>query len=118
MNKESSKKKRKSSAMDEESSKKKLVEFENHVYGLMKNYAVSSEISYLRVASWNGGEGIEKLWELLRAFAMENWILSYFTISKNYFINYTILFYNTPNIPIFIFLLYSLKYYILSTKII
>ncbi|KAK7855979.1 senescence-associated carboxylesterase 101, partial [Quercus suber] len=44
MNKESSKKKRKSSAMDEESSKKKLVEFENYVYGLMKNYAVSSEI--------------------------------------------------------------------------
>ena len=30
--------------MDEESSKKKLVEFENYVYGLMKNYAVSSEI--------------------------------------------------------------------------
>ena len=44
MNKESSKKKRKSSAMDEESSKKKLVEFENYVYGLMKNYAVSAEI--------------------------------------------------------------------------
>ncbi|KAK7833066.1 senescence-associated carboxylesterase 101, partial [Quercus suber] len=44
MNKESSKKKRKASAMDEESSKKKLVEFENYVYGLMKNYAVSSEI--------------------------------------------------------------------------
>ena len=44
MDKESSKKKRKSSAMDEESSKKKLVEFENYVYSLMKNYAVSSEI--------------------------------------------------------------------------
>ena len=44
MNKESSKKKRKAGAMDEESSKKKLVEFENYVYGLMKNYAVSSEI--------------------------------------------------------------------------
>ncbi|XP_050271353.1 senescence-associated carboxylesterase 101-like isoform X2 [Quercus robur] len=44
MNKESSKKKRKASAMDEESSKKKLVEFENYIYGLLKNYAVSSEI--------------------------------------------------------------------------
>ena len=44
MNKESSKKKRKASAMDEESSMKKLVKFENNVYGLMKNYAVSSEI--------------------------------------------------------------------------
>ncbi|KAM4132756.1 hypothetical protein ACJW30_01G276100 [Castanea mollissima] len=44
MNKESSKKKRKSIAMDDESSKEKLVEFENYVYGLMKNYAVSPEI--------------------------------------------------------------------------
>ena len=40
---------------------------------------------------------------------MENTILSYFTISKNYFINYTIPFYNTPNIPTFIFLYNTLK---------
>jgi len=52
------------------------------------------------------------------AFAMENCILSYFIISKNYFMNYTIPFYNTSNIPIFIFLFYSLKEYILPTKII
>ena len=34
-----------------------------------------------------------------RAPTPRNAILSYFTISKTYFINYTILFYNTPNIP-------------------
>ena len=43
---------------------------------------------------------------------MKNCFISYFTISKNYFINYTITFYNTPNISIFIFLFYSLKLYI------
>jgi len=45
----------------------------------------------------------------LRAFTMGNCILSCITISKNYFINYTIPFYNPPNIPIFIFLFYLLK---------
>ena len=46
---------------------------------------------------------------LIRAFTMGNAILFYFTISKSYFISYTIPFYNTPNIPTFIFLFYSLK---------
>ena len=46
----------------------------------------------------------------IRAFTMKNAILSYFTIPKNYFINYTILFYNIPNIPFFIYIIYSLKY--------
>ena len=37
-----------------------------------------------------------------RAFTFRISILFYFTLSKNYFINYTILFYNTLNIPTFI----------------
>ena len=37
--------------------------------------------------------------KLIRVFIYQNSIPSYFTILKNYFINYTILFYNTPNIP-------------------
>ena len=40
----------------------------------------------------------------IRAFTTGNAILFYFTISKSYFINYTIPFYNTSNIPTFIFL--------------
>ena len=46
---------------------------------------------------------------VLRAFTSANSIIFYFTISKTYFINYTIPFSNTPNIPTFIFLFYSLK---------
>ena len=38
----------------------------------------------------------------LRAFTSQNSISSYFTIPKNYFINYNIPFYNTLNIPTFI----------------
>ena len=45
----------------------------------------------------------------LRAFPFRNFILSYLTILKNYFINYIILFYNTPNIITFIFLYNTLK---------
>ena len=41
-------------------------------------------------------------------------ILSYFTISKNYFINYTIPFYNTPNIPKLYFFLILFKYSFLT----
>ena len=42
-------------------------------------------------------------------------ILSYFTISKNYFINYTISFYNIPNIPklYFFFILFKYSFLIL-----
>ena len=42
-------------------------------------------------------------------------ILSYFTISKNYFINYIIPFYNTPNIPklYFFFILFKYSFLIL-----
>ena len=46
---------------------------------------------------------------LIRAFTMGSAILFYFTISKSYFISYTIPFYNTPNIPTFIFLFNLLK---------
>ena len=47
--------------------------------------------------------------DALRVFTSENSIPSYFTIPKSHFINYIIQFYNTPNIPTFIFLFYSLK---------
>ena len=47
--------------------------------------------------------------QALRAFTTRNAVLSYFTISKSYFINCTIPFYNIPNIPTFIFPFYSLK---------
>ena len=46
---------------------------------------------------------------LIGAFASTTSIIFCFTILKNYFINYTILFYNTTNIPTFIFLFYLLK---------
>ena len=44
-----------------------------------------------------------------REFASAISILFYFTILKSYFINYIIQFYNTTNIPTFIFIFYSLK---------
>ena len=56
--------------------------------------------------------------KLLRAFVSENIILSCFIISKNYFINYTIPFYNTSNIPTFIFPILLIKIIYLPNKII
>ena len=56
--------------------------------------------------------------KLLRAFVSGNTILSYFTISKSYFINYTIPFYNTSNIPTFIFPILLVKIIYLPNKII
>ena len=44
-----------------------------------------------------------------RALASGNATLSHFTISKSYFINYTIPFYNTPNIPKFYFAILHIK---------
>ena len=49
----------------------------------------------------------------IRAFTIENVITSYFTISKSYFINYTISFYNTHNIPKLYYFTILLKYYFL-----
>ena len=49
----------------------------------------------------------------IRAFTMENIIPSYFTISKSYFINYTISFYNAHNIPKLYYFTILLKYYFL-----
>ena len=49
----------------------------------------------------------------LRASVLKNATLSYFTIPKNYFINYTIPFYNTPYIPKLYYFTFSLKYYFL-----
>ena len=46
----------------------------------------------------------------VRASTTGNLILSYFTISKSYFINYTIPFYNTPNIPKLYFFPILFKY--------
>ena len=47
----------------------------------------------------------------LRASALKNATLSYFTIPKSYFINYIILFYNTPYIQKLYYFTFSLKYY-------
>ena len=48
-----------------------------------------------------------------RASPTENVIQFYFTIPKDYFTNYTIPFYNTPNIPKFYFFPILFKYFIL-----
>ena len=45
----------------------------------------------------------------IRASPSQNSIIFYFTIFKNYFINYTIQFYNIPNISTFILQYYTLK---------
>ena len=47
------------------------------------------------------------------AFKSQNFISLYFIILKNYFINYTIPFYNTPSIPKFYFFPILFKYFIL-----
>ena len=48
---------------------------------------------------------------------MENVILSYFTIPKSYFINYTIQFYNTPSIPKLYYFTILLKYYFFNLSL-
>ena len=53
----------------------------------------------------------------VRALASGNATLSHFTISKSYFINYTIPFYNTPNIPKFYFAILHFKIIYLHNKI-
>ena len=45
----------------------------------------------------------------VRASALKNATLSYFTILKSYFINYTISFYNTPYIQKLYYFTFSLK---------
>ena len=54
---------------------------------------------------------------LLRASALKNAILSYFTISKSYFINYIIPFYNTPYIQKLYYFTFSLKYYFFNLSL-
>ena len=54
---------------------------------------------------------------ILRVLALGNVILSHFTISKSYSINYTIPFYNTPNIPKFYFTILHIKIIYLNNKI-
>ena len=49
-------------------------------------------------------------WWYIRASTVGFAISSYFTIPKSYFINYIILFYNTPNIPKLYFFLILFKY--------
>ena len=51
--------------------------------------------------------------DIIRASALKNATLSYFTISKSHFINYTIPFYNTPYIQKLYYFTFSLKYYFL-----
>ena len=53
----------------------------------------------------------------LRVLASGNDTLSHFTISKRYFINYAIPFYNTPNIPKFYFTILHIKIIYLRNKI-
>ena len=50
---------------------------------------------------------------ILRASILKNATLSYFIISKSYFINYTIPFYNTPYIQKLYYFTFSLKYFLL-----
>ena len=54
---------------------------------------------------------------ILRALALGNVTLSHFTILKSYCINYTIPFYNTPNIPKFYFSILHIKIIYLNNKI-
>ena len=51
--------------------------------------------------------------DLSKSIRLKNATLSYFTISKSYFINYTISFYNTSYIPKLYYFTFSLKYYFL-----
>ena len=103
-------------------------------------------ILVLTVPRWNGIVHIwQKLWDLeqfikgsfgvwrvkcakyltfgtssmdaLRASALKNTILSYFTIPKSYFINYTISFYNTPYIQKLYYFTFSLKYYFFNLSL-
>ena len=60
---------------------------------------------------------IFSIFQCLRAFTTENSILCYFTISKSYFINYTIPFYNTPNNPNYIFFASLFKYSFLTISL-
>ena len=54
---------------------------------------------------------------LLRASVLKNATLSYFTIPKSYFINYTIPFYNTPYIQKLYYFTFSLKYYFFNLSL-
>ena len=54
---------------------------------------------------------------VLRASALKNATLSYFTIPKSYFINYTILFYNTFYIQKLYYFTFSLKYYFFNLSL-
>ena len=53
----------------------------------------------------------------VRASALKNATLSYFTILKSYFINYTIPFYNTPYIQKLYYFNFSLKYYFFNLSL-
>ena len=55
--------------------------------------------------------------DIIRASALKNATLSYFTISKSYFINYTISFYNTPYIQKLYYFTFSLKYYFFNLSL-
>ena len=62
------------------------------------------------VQKWTYG-GCKNYSRHLRASTLKNDTLSYFIILKNYFINYTIPFYNTPYIQKLYYFTFSLKYY-------
>ena len=62
------------------------------------------------IQKWTYG-GCKNYSRHLRASTLKNDTLSYFIILKNYFINYTIPFYNTPYIQKLYYFTFSLKYH-------
>ena len=61
--------------------------------------------------------GTDPLPQALRASALKNVTLSYFTIPKSYFINYTIPFYNIPYIQKLYYFTFLLKYYFFNLSL-
>ena len=55
--------------------------------------------------------------QFIRGLVLKNASLSYFTILKSYFINYTILFYNTSYIQKLYYFTFSLKYYFFNLSL-
>ena len=75
--------------------------------------ALSSSGSFLMSRTIN----ICSSWKSCWASALKNAILSYFTILKSYFINYTIPCYNTPYIQKLYYFTFSLKYYFFNLSL-
>ena len=88
----------------------KVAEARNRVHALVENLKKSSLLLL------SEKEECVKMPDV-RASALKNATLSYFTISKRYFINYTIPFYNTPYIKKLYYFTFSLKYYFFNLSL-